>query len=135
MLLEKIFESPLDCKEIKPVNPKGNQLWVFIRRTDAEVPIPDMENRLIRKDSGARKDWRQEEQGMIEDELLGWHHWLNGHEFEQTPGHGEGQGDGVLQFTDRKELDMSELLNNNKDGSRESSRGEKWFEEVVVYFF
>ena len=81
-----------------------------------------MKNRLIRKGTSARKDWRQEEKGMIEDELHGWHHWLNGHEFEQTLGHGEGRGSGVLQFMGREELDMSELLNNNKDSSRESSQ-------------
>ena len=91
------LESPLDCKEIKPVKPKGNQSWIFIGRTDAgtEVPIlwpPDGKNWLIGKDSDAGKDWRQEEKGMTEDKLVGWHHWLNGHEFEQAPGVGDGQG-------------------------------------------
>ena len=97
MVLEKTLESPLDCKEIKPVNPKGNQFWIFIRRTDAEAeaPIlwpPDVKSRLIRKGPDAGKDWKQEEKGMTEDEMVGWHHWLNGHELEQFPGDGEGQG-------------------------------------------
>ena len=86
LMLEKILESPLDSKEIKPVNPKGNQSWVFIGRTDgeAEAPIlglPDVKNWLIWKDPDAGKDWRQEEKGMTEDELVGWHHRLNGHGF------------------------------------------------------
>ena len=88
VVLEKSFESPLDCKEIKPVNPKGNQSWIFIRRTDAEAPIlwpPDVKGWLIRKDPDAEKDWSQEEKGTTEDKIIGWHHWLNGHECEQTP--------------------------------------------------
>ena len=81
------LESSLDSKEIKPVNPKGNQSWVFIARSDdlAEVPIlfpPDAKNWLIGKDPNVGKDWRQEEKGMAENEMVGWHHWLNGHEFE-----------------------------------------------------
>ena len=85
----------LDCKEIQPVNPKGNQPWIFIGRTDAEAetPIlrpPDAKNWLIRKDPDAGKGLRQKEKGMTEDEMVGWHHWLNGHEFEQAPGDGEG---------------------------------------------
>ena len=96
VVLEKIIQSPLNCKEIKLVNSKGNQSWIFIGKTDAEaeVPIiwpPDVKNRLIRKNTDAGKDWRQEK-GMTEDEMVGWHHWLNGHEFEQAPGDGEGQG-------------------------------------------
>ena len=96
VILEKTFESPLDCKEIQPVHPKGNQSWRFIGRTDAEVetPIlwpPDSKNWLIGKDQ-AGKDWRREEKGMTEDEMVGWHHPLNGHKFEQTPGDGDGQG-------------------------------------------
>ena len=87
VVLEKTLESPLDCKEIKPVNPKGNQSWIFIRRTDAEAetPIlwpPDVKSWLIGKDSDAGRDWGQEEKGMTEDEMAGWHHRLNGHEFE-----------------------------------------------------
>ena len=97
LLLEKTRDSPLDSKEIQPVNPKGNQLWIFIGRTnaEAEAPIlwsPDVKSQLIEKDPDARKDWRQEEKGMTEDEMVGWHHWLKGHEFKQTPGDSEGQG-------------------------------------------
>ena len=95
LVLEKTLESPLDCKEIKPVNPKGNQSWIFIGRTDAEAETPILwppdENWLIWKDPDAGKDWRQEEKGTTEDEMVGWHHWLNEHEFEQAPGDGEGQ--------------------------------------------
>ena len=97
MVLEKTLESPLDCKEIKPVNPKGNQSWILFGRTDteAEAPIlwaPDAKSWLTGKDLDARKDWRQEEKGMTEDEMVGWHHWLNRHQFEQNPGVGDGQG-------------------------------------------
>ena len=95
MVLEKTLEIPLDCKEIQPVNPKGNQSWIFIGRTNAEAPIlwpPDVKNWLIWKDPDAEKDWRQEEKGMIEYEMVGQHHWLNGHGFEQIPGDSEGQG-------------------------------------------
>ena len=87
VVLEKILESPLDCKEIQSVHPKGNQSWIFIGRTDAEAeaPIlwpPDVKNWLIGKDPDAGKDWRQEEKGTTEDETVGWHHQLDGHEFE-----------------------------------------------------
>ena len=95
VVLEKTLESPLDCKEIQPVHPKGNQSWIFIGRTDAEAPIlwpPDAKNWLIGKDPDSGKDLRQEEKGMTEDEMAGWLHWLNGHEFKQAPGVGEGQG-------------------------------------------
>ena len=86
MVLEKTLESPLDCKEIQPVHPKGDQSWVFIGRTNVkgETPIfwpPDAKNWLIWKDPNAGKDWGQEQKGMTEDEMVGWHHWLNGHEF------------------------------------------------------
>ena len=96
VVLEKTRESPLVFKEIQPVNPKGNQSWIFIRRTDAEAeaPIlwpPDAKSWLIRKEPDARKDWSQEEKGMTEDKMVGWHHWLNRHEFEQALGDGEGQ--------------------------------------------
>ena len=89
--------SLLDCKEIQPVYPKGNQSWIFIGRTgaEAETPIlwlPDAKNRLIGKGPDAGKDWKWEEKGTTEDETVGWHHWLNGHEFGQTPGVGDGQG-------------------------------------------
>ena len=84
--LEKTLESPLDCKEIQPVHPKGDQSWVFIGKTDAEAetPVlwpPHVKNWLIGKDPDAGKNWRQEDKGMTEDEMIGWHHWLNGHEF------------------------------------------------------
>ena len=94
-MLEKTLESPLDCKEIKPVHPKGDQSWIFTGRTDTEAPIlwpPDSKSWLIRKDPVAGKDWRQEEKGMTEDEMVGWHHWLDGNEFEQALGGSEGQG-------------------------------------------
>ena len=96
VVLKNTLENPLDSKEIKPVNPKGNQSWIFIRRTDAEAeaPIlwpPDAKNWLIGKDPDAGKDWRQEEKGMTEDEMVGWHHWLDGHEFEQALEVGDGQ--------------------------------------------
>ena len=95
--LEKTLESPLDCKEIKPVHTKGNQSWIFIGGTDAEAETlickpPDAKNWLIGKGPDAGEDWRQEEKGMIEDEMVGWHHRLDGHEFEQAPGLGDGQG-------------------------------------------
>ena len=95
VVLEKTLESPLNCKDIKPVNPKGNQSWIFIGWTDADAPIlwlPDAMRWLIRKDSDAGKEWRQEEKGMAEDKMVGKHHWLNGHESEQILGDSEGQG-------------------------------------------
>ena len=97
VVLEKTLESPLDCKEIQPVSPKGDQSWVFIGRTDAEAETPilwphDAKSWLIAKDPDAGKDWGQEEKGMTEDEMVGWHHWLDGHEFEQALGVGDGQG-------------------------------------------
>jgi len=94
VVLEKTLESPLDCKEIKPIIPKGNQPWISIGRTDAESPIflpPYVKDQLISKDPDAGKDWRQKEKGMTEDEMVGWYQ-LDGHEFEQAPGDGEGQG-------------------------------------------
>ena len=96
VVLEKTLESPLDCKEIQPVHPKGYQFWVFIGRPDveAETPIiwpPDVKSWLIWKDPDAGKDWGQEEEGMTEDKMVGWHHWLN-HGFGWTPGVGDGWG-------------------------------------------
>ena len=87
VVLEKTLESPLDCKEIQPFHPKGDQSWVFIGRIDAKAETPilwptDAKSWLIWNDPDAGKDWRQEEKGMAEDEMVGWHHWLNGHEFE-----------------------------------------------------
>ena len=95
VMLEKTLESPLDSKEIKPINPKWNQPWIFIGRTgaEAEAPIvwpPDVKSWLIGNDPDAGKDWGQEEKGTTEDEMVGWHPQLNGHEFEQAPGDGEG---------------------------------------------
>ena len=97
VVLEKTLESPLDCKEIQPVHPKGDQSWLFIGRTDveAETPIvwpPDAKSWLICKDPDAGRDWGQEEKGMTEDEMVGWHHRLDGHGFGWTPGVGDGQG-------------------------------------------
>ena len=96
VVLEKTLESPMDYKEIQPVHPKGNQSWIFTGRTyaEAQAPIlwpPDVKSRLIRKDPDAGKDWRQEEKGRTEDEVVGWHYWLKGHESEQTLGDSEGQ--------------------------------------------
>ena len=95
VVLEKTLESPLDCKDIQPVHPKGNQSWILIGSPDAEAeaPVlwtPDRKNCLIRKDPDAGTDWRQEEKGLTEDEIVGWHHQLDRHEFEQAPGDGEG---------------------------------------------
>ena len=97
VVLEKTLESPLDCKEIQPVHPKGNQSWIFIGRTnaEAETPIlwpPHAKNWLIWKDPDAGKYWRQEEKRPTEDEMVGWHHQLDRHEFEQAPGVSDGQG-------------------------------------------
>ena len=97
VVLEKTLESPLDCKEIQPVHPAGDQSWVFIGRTDVEdeTPIfwpPDAKSWLIWKDPDVGKDLEQEENGMTEGEMVGWNHWLNGHGFEQALGDGEGQG-------------------------------------------
>ena len=94
VVLEKTLESPSDSKEIKPINSKGNQPWIFIGRTDAEAPIlwpPDAQSWLIGKDPDAGKDWRQEK-GMTENKMVRWYHWLNGHKFEETPRDSEGQG-------------------------------------------
>ena len=117
VVLEKTLESSLDCKEIQPVHPEGNQSWIFIGRTDveAETPIlwpPDAKNWLIRKDPDAGKGWRWEEKGTTKDEMVGWHHWLNGHEFEQTLGVGDGQGSLMCWSPwGRKKSDTTERLN------------------------
>ena len=116
VVLVKTLESPLDCKEIQPVHPKENQSWIFFGRTDAEAEIPilwppDVKIWLFGKDPNAGKDWRQEEKGTTEDEMTGCHHWLDGHEFEQAPGVGDGQG-GLACFSPWgwKELDTTEWL-------------------------
>ena len=119
VVLEKTLESSLDCKEIKQINPKGNQSWTFIGRTDAESETPILwpsgaKRQLIGNDADAGKDWEQEEEGATEEEMLRWHHWLNGHEFGQTPGDNEGQGRlaGCSPWG-CKESDTTEQLNNN----------------------
>ena len=117
VVLEKTLESPLDCKEIQPVHPTGDQSWIFIGRTDAEAetPIlcpPDVKSWLIWKDLDAGKDWGQEEKGTTEDEMVGWHHRLNGHGFGWTSWVGDGQGCLVCCSSwDRKESDTTEWLN------------------------
>ena len=116
-MLEKTLESPLDCKEIQPVHPKGDQSWVFIGRTnaEAETPIlwpPHAKSWLIGKDSDAGRDWGQEEKGTTEDEMAGWHDWLNTHEFGWTPGVGDGQrGLECCDSWGHKESDTTERLN------------------------
>ena len=117
VVLEKTLESPLDCKEIQLVHPKGDQSWVFIGRTDveAETPIlwpPDVKSWLTGNDPGANKDWGQEEKGISEDEMVGWHHRVNGHGFGCTLGVSDGQG-GLVCFDSWgcKQLDKTEQLN------------------------
>ena len=116
VVLEKTLESPLDCKEMQPVHSKGDQSWVFIGRSDAEVETPVLwpphaKSWLIGKDSDAGRDWGQEEKGMTEDEMAGWHHWIDGRESEWTPGVGDGQG-GLACYDSwgSKESNMTERL-------------------------
>ena len=117
VMLEKTLESPLDCNEIQPVHPKGDQSWVFIGRTDAEAEIPifgppHAKSWLIGKDSDAGRDWGQEEKRTTEDEMAGRHHWLDAHEFGWTPGVGDGQGSLVCcDSWSCKESDTTEQLN------------------------
>ena len=117
VVLEKTLESPLDCKAIQPVNPKRNQSWTFIGRNDAEAEtpilwLPDVKSWLTGKDPDAGKDWRPEEKGTMEDEMVEWHHRLNGHRFGWTPGVGDGQGALVsCSPWGRKEMDMTKQLN------------------------
>ena len=120
VVLEKNLESPLDCKKIKPVNSKGNQPWIFIGRTDAEAEAsilwpPKAKSQFIGKEPNAGKDWWQEEKGMAKSERVGWHHGLNGREFEQTPGDAKGQGSlAHCSPLGLKELDTTWWLNSNK---------------------
>ena len=117
VVLEKTLESPLDCKEIQQVHSKGDQFWVFFRRTDAkaETPVlwrPHAKSWLIGKDSDAGRDWGKEEKRMTEDEMAGWHHRLDGHEFGWTPGVGDGQRSMAgCESRSRKESDRTERLN------------------------
>ena len=116
VVLEKTLESPLDCKEVQPVHPKGDQSWVFIGRTDSEAETPllwplDVKSWLIGKDPDAGKDWGQEEKGTTEDEMVGWHYWLDEHGFGWTPGAGDGQGGLVCCGSwGHKESDTTEQL-------------------------
>ena len=117
VVMEKTLESPLDCKEIQPIHSKGDQSWMFIGKTDAEAETPILwppyeKSWLIRKDSDAGRVWGQEEKGMTEDEMAGWHHRLDGHEFGWNPGVGDGQGGlACCNSWGRKELDRTERLN------------------------
>ena len=115
MVLEKTLEGPLDCKEIQPVHPKGDQSWVVIGRTEAETPVlwpPDAKNWLLGKDPDAGKDWRWEEKGMTKDEMVGGRHWFDGHEFEQALGVGDGQWSlACCSPWGHKESDTTERLN------------------------
>ena len=119
VVLEKTLESPLECKEIQPAHPKGNRSWVFIGRTDvkAETPVfwpPDAKSWLIWKDPDVGKHWRREEKGTTEDEMVGWHHQLSGHEFEQAPRDSEGQGSlACCSPWGRKEPESTEGLKNH----------------------
>ena len=116
-VLEKTLESLLDCKEVQLVNPKGDQSWVFIGRTDVEAETPmlwplEAKSWLIWKDPDAGKDWGQEEKGTTEDEMIGWHHWVNGHGFKWTLGVGNGQGGlACCGSWGCRESDMTEQLN------------------------
>ena len=125
VVLEKTLESPLDSKETQPVNPKGNESWIFTGRTDAEGRIlwpPDVKSRLTGKDPHAGKDWRQEEKGTTEDEMVGWHHRLNGHEFEPALGVGDRQGSlACCGSWGREELDTTEWLNWTEPGKSRAS--------------
>ena len=117
VVLEKTLESPLDCKEIQPIHSEGDQPWDFFVRNDAEAetPVlwpPHVKSWLIGKDSDAGRDWGQEEKGMTEDEMAGWHHWLDGRESKWTPGVGDGQGGlACCDSWGHKELDTTEWLN------------------------
>ena len=121
VVLEKTLESPRDSKEIQPVHPKGNQSWIFIGRTDAKAETlilwpPDVKSWLIWKDPDAGKDWRQEKKWTTEDQMVGWHHQLNEHEFEQALGVGDGQGSLVCCSPwSHKESDTTYLLNSNNN--------------------
>ena len=136
MMLEKTLESPLDCKEIQPVHPKGNRSWIFIGRIDSEAetlirwPL-HAKSWLIGKDPDARKDWGKEK-GMTEDEMIGWHHQLSGLKFEQGLGVGDGQGGlACCSPWGHKELDMTEWLN----WTELSEKGVLIYKMIIVIFF
>ena len=155
VVLEKTFESPLNCKEIQPVSPKGNLSWIFMGRTEAEAPIlwpPDGKSQLIGKDLDAGKDWGQEEKRATEDEMVGWHHWLNGHEFEQTPGDSERQESlvyysswGCRVWHDKATEQQCEILEGRQCSLRALIKGRKQYsrkrkaqadvKEFWVFFF
>ena len=118
VVLDQTLESPLDSKKIKSVHPKGNQSWKFIGRSDARVEAPilwpsDTKKWLLGKDPAAGKDWKWKEKGMAEDKMVGWPHWVSEHEFEQSPGVGDGQSGCLVccSLWGHKELDMTEWLN------------------------
>ena len=135
VVLEKTLESPLDCKEIQPVHLKGDQSWVFIGRTDSEAETPilwpsDAKNWLIGKDPDPGKDWRQKEKRVTEDEMVGWHHLLNGNEFEQSLGNDDGQGSLTCCGSwGHKELDPTERLNHN------STQASKWKARSKLFIY
>ena len=144
VVLEKTLEGPLDCKEIQPVHPKGNQSWVFIGRTDVEAETPilwpsDAKSWLTGKDPDDGKDWGQEEKGTTEDEMVGWHHRLNGHGFGWTQGVGDGQGGlACCSSWGHKESDTTERLNWTECWMRESRHKTVhtvWFHEVQIQNF
>ena len=130
VVLEKTLESPLDSKEVKPVNLRGNQPWIFIGGTDAEAPIlwpPDVNSRFIGKDPDAGQNWRQEEKGTTEDEMVRWLPWCNGHELGQTLGDGDGQGCLVCCSPwGHEELDTTWWLNNDKNRALRASLVAQW---------
>ena len=132
VVLDKTLESPLDCKEIQPVNPQGNQSWIFIGRTDAEAEAPilwslDPKYQFIGKDPDARKDWRQEEKEVTEDEMLGWHHRLNEYEFEQTLRDSKGQASLVCcsPWAAKSRMWLSEMNNNNRGNGKDTGMKSK----------
>ena len=147
ILLKKTLESPLDFKEIKPVNPKGNQSWIFIGRTgtEAEAPMlwpPDEKYRLLGKDPHAGKGWRQEEKGMTDDEMLGWHHRLDGHGFQQAPGVGVGQGSlecctpwGCKESDTTVQLNWTELISSTHRCPLFSFKFSEEFGELIWMFY
>ena len=137
MELEKTLESPLDSKEIKPGNCKGNQPWIFIRRTDvwswsANTLATWCEELIIELDPEAGKDWRQEKKGVTEDKMAGWHHWLNGHEFGQTQGDSEGQGSLVCCSSGGCKDSAQPWLSTERLNSSNNNKGRKrWMKRVL----